>query len=172
MTANCDGCVVVTGVGKAGLVGQKLVATLASTGTPSHFLHPSEAQHGDLGIIRENDVLVVLSNSGKTREILELVDLTHTLHSKVPVIIITGHGDISTAIEATRQGAFDFFEKPLQRDRVLLSLRNALESYRLQKESQSYQVRADELIGSSEPMRRLRETIKKAWPGGRITWAF
>ena len=49
LTAECDGCIVVTGVGKAGLVGQKLVATLASTGSPAHFLHPSEAVHGDLG---------------------------------------------------------------------------------------------------------------------------
>ena len=54
---------------------------------------------------------------------------------EMPVIVVTGHGDIDTAIEATKKGAFDFFEKPLQRDRVLLSLRNALESYRLQQES-------------------------------------
>jgi two-component system nitrogen regulation response regulator NtrX len=83
---------------------------------------------------------------------------------EMPVIVITGHGDIDTAIEATKKGAFDFFEKPLQRDRVLLSLRNALESYRLQQESSSLRSQPDELIGSSATMRRLRETISKAAP--------
>lgn len=57
MTAACEGCVMVTGVGKAGLVGQKLVATLASSGTPAHFLHPAEAVHGDLGRVRSCDVV-------------------------------------------------------------------------------------------------------------------
>ena len=95
---------------------------------------------------------------------LQVLQLLRERGYEMPVIVITGHGDISTAIEATRKGAYDFFEKPLQRDRVLLSLRNALESYRLQQESQAYQVRADELIGSSKVMRRLRETIKKAAP--------
>ncbi len=95
---------------------------------------------------------------------LQVLQLLKERGYEMPVIIITGHGDISTAIEATRKGAFDFFEKPLQRERVLLSLRNALESYRLQKESQSYSIRPDELIGTSSPMRKLRETIKKAAP--------
>lgn len=94
------GKIIASGMGKAGHVANHMATTLSSTGTPSLFLHPSEAQHGDLGIIRENDVLVVLSNSGKTREILELVDLTHTLHSKVPVIIITGNPDGPLARES------------------------------------------------------------------------
>jgi arabinose-5-phosphate isomerase len=72
MTANCDGCVVVTGVGKAGLVGQKLVATLASTGTPAHFLHPSEAVHGDLGRVRQNDLVWAISNSGRSEEVVRI----------------------------------------------------------------------------------------------------
>ncbi len=87
------GKIIASGMGKAGHVANHMATTLSSTGTPALFLHPSEAQHGDLGIIRENDVLVVLSNSGKTREILELVELTYNLHSKVPVIIITGNPD-------------------------------------------------------------------------------
>ena len=94
------GKIIASGMGKAGHVANHMATTLSSTGTPSLFLHPSEAQHGDLGIIRENDVLVVLSNSGKTREILELVDLTHALHSKVPVIIITGNPDGPLARES------------------------------------------------------------------------
>ena len=85
------GKVIASGMGKAGHVANHIATTLSSTGTPSLFLHPSEAQHGDLGVIRENDLLLVLSNSGKTREILELVELTHALHPQIPVVIITGN---------------------------------------------------------------------------------
>jgi arabinose-5-phosphate isomerase len=69
----CAGCVIVTGIGKAGLIGQKLAATLASTGTRSHFLHPAEAIHGDLGRIHRDDVVLVLSQSGETEEIVRLL---------------------------------------------------------------------------------------------------
>lgn len=94
------GKIIASGMGKAGHVANHMATTLSSTGTPSLFLHPSEAQHGDLGIIRENDVLLVLSNSGKTREILELVDLSHALHSDIPVIVITGNPDGPLARES------------------------------------------------------------------------
>ena len=70
--AETKGCVIVTGVGKAGLVGQKLVATLASTGTASHFLHPSEAVHGDLGRVRESDLVLALSTSGQSEEVVRI----------------------------------------------------------------------------------------------------
>lgn len=126
-----------------------------------------EASSGDQGLQQVRRVqpdAVLLDIKMPELDGLQVLQLLRERGYEMPVIIITGHGDISTAIEATRKGAFDFFEKPLQRDRVLLSLRNALESYRLQQESQTYQVRADELIGSSEPMRKLRETIKKAAP--------
>ncbi|HKK63756.1 MAG TPA: SIS domain-containing protein, partial [Bacteroidales bacterium] len=82
---------IVSGMGKAGQVANNIATTFSSTGTPAVFLHPSEAQHGDLGIICENDVLIVLSNSGKTREILELVALTHQLYAEIPIILITGN---------------------------------------------------------------------------------
>lgn len=72
ITASCTGSVVVTGVGKAGLVGQKLVATLASTGTPAHFLHPTEAIHGDFGRVRDCDVIWALSNSGRSEEVTRI----------------------------------------------------------------------------------------------------
>jgi arabinose-5-phosphate isomerase len=85
------GKVIASGMGKAGQIAENIATTLSSTGTPAVFIHPSEAQHGDLGVIRENDVLLVLSNSGKTREILELVELTHNLYEKVPLIVITGN---------------------------------------------------------------------------------
>jgi arabinose-5-phosphate isomerase len=94
------GKIIASGMGKAGHVANHMATTLSSTGTPALFLHPSEAQHGDLGIIRENDVLLVLSNSGKTREILELVELAHELHSKVPVVIITGNPEGPLARES------------------------------------------------------------------------
>jgi arabinose-5-phosphate isomerase len=87
------GKIIASGMGKAGHVANHIATTFSSTGTPALFLHPSEAQHGDLGVVRENDILLVLSNSGKTREILELVDLTHVLHPGIPVVIITGNPD-------------------------------------------------------------------------------
>jgi arabinose-5-phosphate isomerase len=87
------GRVISSGMGKAGQVADNIATTLSSTGTPATFLHPAEAQHGDLGMIRENDVLLVLSNSGKTREILELVELTHHLYPNIPVVVITGNPD-------------------------------------------------------------------------------
>lgn len=96
------GKVIASGMGKAGQVASNLATTFSSTGTPAIFLHPSEAQHGDLGVIRENDVLFVLSNSGKTREILELVFLTNQLHKEIPVVLITGNPDG----ELVKQAAF------------------------------------------------------------------
>ncbi|MEX0986594.1 MAG: SIS domain-containing protein [Bacteroidales bacterium] len=85
------GKVIASGMGKAGQVANNIATTLSATGTPAIFLHPSEAQHGDLGVIRENDLLIVLSNSGKTREIIELADLADQLHPGIPVVLITGN---------------------------------------------------------------------------------
>ncbi len=72
---HCSGACILSGIGKAGIIGQKISATLASTGTPSHFLHPAEAVHGDLGRLRTNDVVVVLSYGGETDEITRLINL-------------------------------------------------------------------------------------------------
>jgi two-component system nitrogen regulation response regulator NtrX len=83
---------------------------------------------------------------------------------EMPVLVISGHADVPTAVEATRLGAYDFFEKPLQRDRVLLSLRNAIEAHRLQAENRNLRGEPDELVGSSSAMRRLRETVERAAP--------
>ena len=85
----CTGRVVVTGMGKSGLIGQKISATLASTGTPSLFLHPAEAIHGDLGRIVKGDVLLAISNSGDTEEILALVEWVRRLGS--PLVALTGN---------------------------------------------------------------------------------
>ncbi|MFT5302557.1 MAG: arabinose-5-phosphate isomerase [Mariniblastus sp.] len=85
---NCRGAVIVTGVGKAGWIGQKISASLASTGTRSHYLHPAEALHGDLGRVAAEDVILVFSNSGETSEILKLIPTFENLGT--PIISITG----------------------------------------------------------------------------------
>ncbi len=98
LTAGCSGCVVMTGVGKAGLVAQKLVATLASTGTPSHFLHPAEAVHGDLGRVRENDLVWALSNSGRSDEVVRIAG--HLRANSSGLIAITGSAENPLAAAA------------------------------------------------------------------------
>lgn len=85
------GKLIVSGMGKAGQIAQNIATTFSSTGTPSVFLHPSDAQHGDLGILASNDVLLLLSNSGKTREIIELIQLTKNIYNQIPLLLITGN---------------------------------------------------------------------------------
>lgn len=91
------GKLVTSGMGKAGQIAQNIATTFSSTGTPSIFLHPSEAQHGDLGVLQENDIMLVISNSGKTREIVELIDLAKNLISDIKFIVITSDGDSELA---------------------------------------------------------------------------
>jgi arabinose-5-phosphate isomerase len=95
----CRGNVIVTGMGKAGLVGRKIMATLASTGTPSHCLHPAEAVHGDLGRIHAEDVVLVLSQSGQTEEVVRLLPPLAELG--VPIIAITARADSTLGRAAT-----------------------------------------------------------------------
>jgi len=95
-----NGKLVTSGMGKAGQIAHNIATTFSSTGTPSIFLHPSEAQHGDLGILQENDVLLAISNSGKTREIIELIDLKNNLYPQIPVIVITGNENSPLALKA------------------------------------------------------------------------
>jgi arabinose-5-phosphate isomerase len=95
----CQGSVIVSGMGKAGLVGQKIMATLASTGTRSHCLHPAEAVHGDLGRIHPNDVVLLLSQSGETGEVVRL--LPSLVELGVPMIAITGRADSTLGRAAT-----------------------------------------------------------------------
>ncbi len=87
----CKGCVLVTGMGKAGLVGQKIAATLCSTGTRAHFVHPAEAIHGDLGRFGPDDVVLLLSQSGETEEIVQLLAALAT--RELPLIALTGRPD-------------------------------------------------------------------------------
>lgn len=85
------GKVVVAGLGKAGQIGHNMATTLSSTGTPSVFLHPLEAQHGDLGILQKNDILFLISNSGKTKEIIDLLPLARRIFPDIKSIGLTGH---------------------------------------------------------------------------------
>ena len=110
------GKLVTSGMGKAGQIAMNIATTFCSTGIPSVFLHPSEAQHGDLGILQENDLLeaqhgdlgilqendllLLISNSGKTREIVELTQLAHNLNPKLKFIVITGNPDSPLAQES------------------------------------------------------------------------
>jgi arabinose-5-phosphate isomerase len=92
---SCDGCVIVSGMGKAGLVGQKIAATLASTGTRSHFLHPGEAVHGDLGRVHSSDVVLILSQSGETEEVVRL--LPFWKQARIPLVAVTGRPESTLA---------------------------------------------------------------------------
>ena len=85
------GKLVTSGMGKCGQIADNIATTFSSTGIPAIFLHPSEAQHGDLGILQHNDVMLLLSNSGRTSEILALVQLAHNLYPQLPIIVITGN---------------------------------------------------------------------------------
>ncbi len=91
----CAGKVVVTGMGKSGLIGQKIAATLASTGTPAFFLHPAEGIHGDLGMLARRDALLAISNSGETEEVLKLLPFVKRLN--IPVIAFTGRAQSTLA---------------------------------------------------------------------------
>jgi len=94
----CSGRVVVTGMGKSGHIGRKIAATLASTGTPSFFVHPGEASHGDIGMITETDIVLALSNSGTTAEVITLLPLIKRMG--IPLISMTGNPK-STLAEAS-----------------------------------------------------------------------
>ena len=85
------GRVIVSGMGKSGHIGNKIAATLASTGTPAQFVHPAEASHGDLGMITRNDVVLCLSNSGETKELSDII--AYTRRFKIPLIALVGKAD-------------------------------------------------------------------------------
>lgn len=109
MILACEGRVIISGVGKSGLIGQKIVATLASTGTPSFYLHPTEAFHGDLGMLKPVDVLILISYSGETDEVNKLIPSLRSFGNKI--IAITGkeestlakHADVFLSIGVERE---------------------------------------------------------------------
>jgi arabinose-5-phosphate isomerase len=100
---DCRGRVIVTGMGKSGIICRKIAATLASTGTPAHFLHPAEAIHGDLGVIQTEDVVVALSNSGETEELLRLLETIKRLGSR----LITISGNCGSTLAQASDVALD-----------------------------------------------------------------
>ena len=97
---NRGGKIVTSGMGKAGQIALNIATTFSSTGTPAINLHPGEAQHGDLGVLQPHDVLLLISNSGKTREIVDLVELAHSLYADIPIIVITGNTESVLAEKA------------------------------------------------------------------------
>lgn len=97
---NLNGKLITSGMGKAGQIANNIATTFCSTGSPAVFLHPSEAQHGDLGVIQNNDILLVISNSGKTREIIELRELAKNLVPEIPFILITGNPESELSAKA------------------------------------------------------------------------
>ncbi|MFI3240210.1 MAG: SIS domain-containing protein [Bacteroidales bacterium] len=94
------GKLVISGMGKAGQIGANMATTFSSTGTPAIFLHPSEAQHGDLGVIQRNDLMLLISNSGKTAEIIDLIALAKRLNPELKFIVITSNEDSILAEQA------------------------------------------------------------------------
>ena len=105
---NCKGSVIVAGMGKAGLIGQKISASLASTGTRSHFLHPAEALHGDLGRVGPDDVMLMLSNSGETEEIVNLLPSLQKLGVKIIAMI----SQLSCTLARNSSVALDYGRLP------------------------------------------------------------
>ncbi|MEL1251539.1 KpsF/GutQ family sugar-phosphate isomerase [Aurantiacibacter gilvus] len=99
MVSTCAGRVIVSGMGKSGHIGNKIAATLASTGTPSFFVHPSEASHGDLGMVKQDDVCIVISNSGETSELHAM--LAYVTRFDIPMIAITRSPDSTLARHST-----------------------------------------------------------------------
>jgi len=97
MLLEAKGRVIVSGMGKSGHIARKIAATLASTGTPAHFVHPAEASHGDLGMVTSGDVALMLSNSGETPELMSLID--YTSRNGIPMIAIASKPD-STLMKA------------------------------------------------------------------------
>ena len=128
---SCRGRVIVTGVGKSGIIARKIVATMNSTGTPSVFLHPTDAVHGDLGIVRDGDVVIAVSKSGSTAEISMLLPLFRRIG--VPVIAIVGNlasplaGESSAALDASvREEACPHDLAPTSSTTAALALGDAL----------------------------------------------
>ena len=109
LLVGCKGRVVVAGMGKSGIVCQKIAATLSSTGTPAYFLHPAEALHGDIGLLVEGDVVLIVSNSGETEELVRCLELMKRVG--VPIVALTGrtestlarHADVNVDVSVARE---------------------------------------------------------------------
>lgn len=131
LVAGCKGRVIVTGMGKAGLIGQKLSATLASTGTPSHWVHPAEAIHGDVGRITKQDVVLILSNSGETEELTRLLPVIKRLGARLialtgnPRSTLAAHSDLALDV-SVKQEACSLNLAPTSSTTAMLAMGDAL----------------------------------------------
>ncbi len=101
LLVDCRGCIIVTGVGKAGLIGQKIAATLSSTGTRAYFLHPTEALHGDLGCVGPDDVWLIFSNSGETEELVRLLPIIRNQRQMIIAITASDASTLGAQADAT-----------------------------------------------------------------------
>lgn len=108
-----DGHLVICGMGKSGLVGRKIAATLSSTGTPALFLHPAEAIHGDLGVVRDNDVIILISNSGETEEVVKLLPALKRLNVKIISLIGRADSSLGKAADVILDASVDKEACPL-----------------------------------------------------------
>ena len=113
LVMKAGGHVVVCGMGKSGLIGRKIAATLASTGTPSLFLHPAEAIHGDLGMVRRGDVVILISNSGETEEIVRILPAFQRLETRIIAMTASAGSSLSKAAEITLDISVDREACPL-----------------------------------------------------------
>jgi len=131
MLADCGGRVVVTGMGKSGLIGQKIAATFSSTGRPANFMHPAEAIHGDLGMLTQDDILLALSNSGETAEIVRLLELVRRIGARI--VAFTGdtrstlarHADVHIDV-GVREEACNLDLVPTASTTAMLAMGDAL----------------------------------------------
>lgn len=115
MILNCNGKVILTGIGKSGIIAKKISATLASTGTPSFYLNPSEAFHGDLGMISREDIVIAISYSGETDEVLKIVPFIHANGNRL--IAVTGNSDSALA-----KNSDIHLDTPVEREACILHL--------------------------------------------------
>jgi arabinose-5-phosphate isomerase len=166
---DCGGHVVVSGMGKAGLVGKKIAATLSSTGTRSMFLHPAEAVHGDLGCLHDNDIVLALSNSGETEELVQLIPMLQRM--RIPVVAITANAasalgsQVDVVIELGRlQEAGVYGLAPTTSTTAMLAVGDALALVVSQRKQFSPQQFAQFHPGGSlgHQLRRVSEVMRTA----------
>ena len=157
----CQGRVVVTGMGKSGHIARKIAATLASTGTPAFFMHPAEAGHGDLGMITRTDVVLALSNSGETPELVFL--LPHLKRLGVPLIVLVGQPDSTLGRAANVASTSAFLKRPVLTTSRLQRARRRRSQWGMRSQSR-YSRRA------ASRSRTLRAPIPEAASGAKCCY--
>ena len=158
---SCRGRVVVIGMGKSGHIGNKIAATLASTGTPAFFVHPGEASHGDLGMVTESDVVITLSNSGETSEVLMILPVIKRLG--IPMVAMTGNPNSTLA-----QGANIHLDVSVEKEACPLGLDPHLQHHRRTGDGRCT---GGSTTGESRLYRRRFRPISPCWRIGTTTAA-